>query len=374
MPQLKIYHLTFPRGLHIGTGGVESVEDSLEYIPSDTLFAAMLDTWRHLGRDVKELLPENGEPAFRVTSAFPFADGVRFYPKPVDLRELFSAERIKEFGAGKNIKKIRYLSEQLIERARKGNYLDDELVKDSDEEWKCKFSLQGGALWLTEAEIAQLPESILFYSEKVNGEERKKERPIKAVMQQTVFASQTAPRVTVDRISSASNLFQSERVLFNEGCGLWFGAVGQTSSLSELLTALGDSGAGGERTAGYGHFTHSQAGMLNLPDPQIRAYLLSRWHPKDEDEVALLQKPDSAYKLEAIDGWLRTPERAAAQRRRRVWMVVEGSLILGKPQGDAVDVCPEYEDEANPGRSIRGVPHAIYRCGFAVALDWKPKH
>lgn len=363
MPQLTIYHLTFPRGIHIGAGGVESVEESRESVPSDTLFAALLDTWRHLGRDMSELLPENGEPAFRVTSAFPFAGGVRFYPKPLDLRELFSADQIKEFGAGKNIKKIRYLSEALIERARKGNYLDDELVKDSDGEWKCKFSLQGGALWLTEAETAQLPESILTYTE--NG--KKEKRSIEAVMRQTVFASQTAPRVTVDRVSSASNLFQSERVVFNEGCGLWFGAVGKTESLSELLTVLGDSGLGGERTAGYGHFTFEQKGEIAFEAPQTCAYLLSRWHPR-ADEVALLQQ-NSAYKLEAVEGWLRTPDNAAAQRRKRLWLVAEGSLIAGNPQGDAVDVKPEYD--AKSGETI---PHPVYRSGFALALDWKLKH
>ncbi|MEW6287097.1 MAG: type III-A CRISPR-associated RAMP protein Csm4 [Chloroflexota bacterium] len=368
MPQLTNYHLTFPRGIHIGAGGVESVEESRESVPSDTLFAALLDTWRHLGRDVKEILPENGEPAFRVTSAFPFAGGVRFYPKPVDLRELFTDSRIKEFGAGKNIKKIRYLSEALIERARKGEFLDNELKKDSDDEWACKFSVQGGALWLTEAEIKELPESILFYTDKSNGKEQKKERPLEAVMRQTVFTSQTAPRVTVDRISSASNLFQSERVLFNAGCGLWFG-VAQTSSLrldfATLLAALGDSGLGGERTAGYGHFTFEPKGELPLNAPQSAAYLLSRWHPK-ADEVALLA--NSAYKLEAVEGWLRTPENAAAQRRKRLWLVAEGSLIAGNPQGGAADVRPEYD--AKSGETIA---HPIYRPGFALALDWKLK-
>lgn len=364
MPQLTIYHLTFPRGLHLGRGGVESVEDSLEYVPSDTLFAAMLDTWRHLGRDVKELLPENGEPAFRVTSAFPFAGGVRFYPKPVDLRALFEGQTLKSEGAGKRLKKIRFLSEKLLLKVANGEYLDEYLFPEEEyEDPKKGIALQGGALWILSEEVKDLPEDWRFNQSEWWLLRRK-----------TVFNFQTAPRVTVDRISSVSNLFQSERVLFNEGCGLWFGAAGKTENLSYILPVLGDAGLGGERTAGYGHFTFAPLGvLLDLPDPQICAYLLSRWHPKDEDEVTLLQKPNSAYKLEAVDGWLRTPENAAAQRRKRLWLVAEGSLIAGNPQGDAVDVCPEYEDKANPGQSIRGVPHAIYRCGFAVALDWKPK-
>lgn len=355
MPQLTRYHLTFPRGIHIGAGGVESVEESRESVPSDTLFAALLDTWRHLGRDVKEILPESGEPAFRVTSAFPFADGVRFYPRPVDLRELFTEDVLKAESAGKRLKKIRYISEKLLLKAAGGEYLDNFLFpEDENEDPQTGIALQGGAFWLLPEEVKDLPEAW-----------RLPEKDWWLLRRKKVYDTQTAPRVTVDRISSASNLFQSERVIFNEGCGLWFGALGQTSSLSELLTVLGDSGLGGERTAGYGHFTWKPKGELPLEAPQSAAYLLSRWHPKAE-EVGLLS--NSSYKLEAVEGWLRTPENAAAQRRKRLWLVAEGSLIAGNPQGDAVDVRPEYE--AKSGETI---PHPVYRPGFAIALDWKRK-
>ncbi|HXF85113.1 MAG TPA: type III-A CRISPR-associated RAMP protein Csm4 [Anaerolineales bacterium] len=363
MPQLTIYHLTFPHGIHIGAGGVESVEESRESVPSDTLFAALLDTWRHLGRDVNKILPENGEPAFRVTSAFPFAGGVRFYPKPVDLRELFKEKTLKAESAGKRLKKIRYVSEKLLLKAAGGEYLDGFLFpEDENKDPKTGIALQGGAFWMLPDEIQDLPEAW-----------RLPEKDWWLLRRKKVYDTQTAPRVTVDRVSSASNLFQSERVVFNAGCGLWFGAVavGQTFSLSELLTVLGDSGLGGERTAGYGHFTWEPKGELPLNAPQSAAYLLSRWHPK-ADEISLLQR-NSAYKLEAVEGWLRTPENAAAQRRKRLWLVSEGSLIAGNPQGDAANVTPEYEDKEKPGTYIRSIPHNVYRPGFALALNWKRK-
>lgn len=356
MPQLTIYHLTFPHGIHIGAGGVESVTDSRESVPSDTLFAALLDTAIHLGRDVKDILPESGEPAFRVTSAFPFAGGVRFYPKPVDLRELFKEETLKKESAGKRLKKIRYLSEGLLRKAAGGAYLDEYLFpEDETENPKDGIALQGGAFWLLTGEVKSLPEAW-----------RLPEKDWWLLRRKKVFETQTAPRVTVDRVNSASNLFQSERVMFTEGCGLWFGAVEQITNLSDILTVLGDSGLGGERTAGYGHFTFEPKGEIPLDEPQSSACLLSRWHPK-ADEVGLLK--NSAYKLEAVEGWLGTPENAAAQRRKRVWLVAEGSLIAGNPKGDAVDVKPEYD--AKSGETI---PHPVYRPGFALALDWKPKH
>jgi CRISPR-associated protein Csm4 len=280
---------------------------------------------------------------------------VRFYPKPVDLRELFREETLKAESAGKRLKKIRFLSEGLLRKAAQGEYLDDFLFpEDEDEDPKNGIPLQGGAFWLLPDEVSSLPEDWQLSKDKWWTLRRK-----------SVFKSQTAPRVTVDRASSASNLFQSERVLFNAGCGLWFGAVGQIGDLSYLLTALGDSGLGGERTAGYGHFTCEQRGALSFTDPQTCAYLLSRWHPK-KDETALLK--DSAYKLEVVEGWLNTPENAAAQRRKRLWLVAEGSLIAGSPQGDAADVRPEYD--AKSGETIQ---HRVYRPGFAVALDWKRK-
>jgi len=357
MPDLTIYHLTFPHGVHVGRG-VESLEDTLDYIPSDTLFAALLDTAAHLGWEVDRLLPPDGAPTFRVTSAFPFAGKVRFYPRPVDLNALLSEKLLKAESAGKRLKKIRYLSEKLLQKAANGEYLDSDLFpEDEYEDPKSGIAMQDGALWMLKEEVQDLPEEWRLPAEKWWTLRRKK-----------VFATQTAPRVTVDRVNSASNLFQSERVIFAEGCGLWFGAVGQISDLPALLTALGDSGLGGERTAGYGHFTWRQVGVLPLSEPQSRAYLLSRWHPA-ETEIALLQNEASAYKLEAVEGWLKSPAAVAAQRRKRLWMVTEGSLIAANPQGDAADVRPEYEAAA--GETI---PHPIYRAGFAVTLDWKPKH
>lgn len=391
MPQLTIYHLTFPHGLHIGAGGVESVEDSRESVPSDTLFAALLDTAVHLGWDVsKQLLPANDSPALRVTSAFPFAGGVRFYPKPVDLRELFSKETLEAEGAGKRLKKIRYISEGLLRKAAGGAYLGDYLFpEDETEDPENGLALQGGAFWLLPEEVDALPPAWRLPKDKWWTLRRKK-----------VYETQTAPRVTVDRVNAAPNLFQSERVTFTEGCGLWFGGAGLPQKTKEqdktwfenLLTVLGDSGLGGERSVGYGHFQWKPAGEISFDDLQtcatdaramqlVRdeisfddsktcAYLLSRWHPKDKNEIAMLQNTGSAYKLEAVEGWLRTSENAAAQRRKRLWMVAEGSLIAGKPQGDAVNVKPEYD--AKSGETI---PHPVYRPGFALALDWeKTKH
>ncbi|MCS7247271.1 MAG: type III-A CRISPR-associated RAMP protein Csm4 [Anaerolineales bacterium] len=360
MPKLSLYHLKFPHGLHVGRGGVESLEDSFEYVPSDTLFAALIDTWVYLGKDASELLPEKGPPIMKITSAFPYAGEVRFFPRPVDLRVLFSQSTLQREGGGKRLKKIRYISEKLFLKAAAGEDLDAYLFpEDEFEDPKEGNCLQGGVFWLLKEEEKSLPAAWQM-----------PESARWTLRRRSIYSSQTIPRVTVDRINAAPNLFQSERIVFNEGCGLWFGVENPIPDFPSLLTALGECGLGGERTAGYGHFLWTQKDSLSLPESSDFAYLLSRWHPT-ADEIEFLGQKYSAYKLVSVGGWLRSSQPVAAQRRKQVWMIAEGSLIEGCPRGDAVDVAPEYEDQDKPGIYWRNLPHPVYRAGFAVAVAWK---
>lgn len=357
MPLLTIFHLTLPNGFHIGTGGVESVEESLAYIPSDTLYAALIDTWRQMGRNIFDILPPTDTPLFKITSAFPRAGEVRFFPMPVDLRQIFTKTLLQGERSKKGLKEIRYFSEGLLRKAASGEYLDEFLFPENEyDDPSIGIALQGGKLWMLAEEVKNLPADWRFSSDNHW-----------LLRRRTVFASQNIPRVSIDRISSTTNLFQSERVMYTKDCGLWFGAIEQQSILSELLTILGSSGIGGERSVGYGHFSFFSPGTVSLPEPQTCAYLLSRWHPRPE-EITLLKNIDAAYKLEAVEGWLRTLDEAAAQRRKRVWLVSEGSLIMGNPQGEAVNVAPDYNQQS--GQTIT---HAVYRCSFALTLDWKRK-
>jgi len=55
VPSLKPYTLHFKGGLHLGTRGV-NLGEAAEFIPSDTLFAAILDVWDRLGEDVADFI------------------------------------------------------------------------------------------------------------------------------------------------------------------------------------------------------------------------------------------------------------------------------------------------------------------------------
>lgn len=358
MPELTPHYLTFRSGLHVGTG-VEGLNEARPSVPSDTLFAALASAQRALGGDVASFTAPFAarKPPFLLTSAFPFARGVRFFPMPADLSAIFSTEVLGAFEWNKPLKKIRYFSEGLLRKALNGETLDAWLFpKSEEEEPRQGVALQGGALWLLEEEIAALPRGLTHTD--------KRSMPLRELRRQGVWKAHTVPRVTVDRISSTSNLYQAGRAVFSEGCGLWFGVAGQSSELPRLLDTLGEAGLGGERTVGYGAFSWFAGEPFSLPDPSPdqRAYLLSRYSPMEEELPAVLAEP-AAYKLEAVGGWLHTPD-GAAQRRKRVWLITEGSLLAGAPRGGLRDVKPEYDAR------LGDVPHPVWRYGLALAVGW----
>ena len=372
MPEIIPYHLTFHGGLHVGSRGVD-VDEARPTLPADTLFSALVSAWVQTGRDadawVQPFVGDAPDPPFLLTSAFPFAGDVRFYPAPVDMPQRFSKATVKR--RGKAIKRIAWISEALFHAYLAGEPLDDRLFPDdahAEPSGKQGAALQGGTLWLTQEEAARLPQSMRQKpGAPVN-------RPLRALRQLRVFAMERVPRVAIDRVSDASNIFHAGRTTFARGCGLWFGVQwlhpdAKTDDLTyrqafELLLAhLADSGLGGERTYGYGAFTFAPQSAVPLPEPQPQApaMLLSRYHPR-QDELPAVLGNGAAYRLESVAGWLYSPD-GPGQRRKRLHLLGEGSLAIwpGHPAGDVTDVRPEYEEAPQP------FPHPVWRYGLALA-------
>jgi CRISPR-associated protein Csm4 len=376
MPTLTPYHLIFKGGLHLGTHGAD-LEEAAEFVPSDTLFAALLDVWNRLGGDVAAFVaPFDGEkpkPPFLLTSAFPYAGGVRFFPIPADLKRLFSARKLEDENWRKSLKRIRYLSQGLLEKALAGHLLDDDLFPlEPAEEPKKGVALQGGVLWLLSNEVSALPS----HFQTVPGSRLK--RPLKALRYLSLWQMGEVPRVTVDRIVQASTLYHAGRVTFAEGCGLWFGlhwinrdetlgAETYAAAFQRCLNSMQDDGLGGERSSGYGAFEYREKPSFSLADAQKgeAAYLLSRYHPNGGELPQALDDNRAAYVLVNIGGWVHTLGEAD-QRRRRLWMVEAGSLIIaqGEMQGSLEDVQPNYE---NPDGDLS---HPVWRYGLALPVGW----
>jgi CRISPR-associated protein Csm4 len=371
MPEITPYALTFHGGFHVGTRGV-NLEEADPHLPSDTLFAALVDAWRRNGGSAEgfsaPFLADPPAPPFLLTSGFPRAGDVRFYPMPVDLSRLFQSETLRK--RRKAIKGVRYLSEGLLRKAASGEPLDDWLYpEDEGEEPTTGVALQGGALWLTLDEAERLPASL-----------RRKAGRRRALRYLSVWASESVPRVTVSRLNSASNIFHSGRVSFAEGCGLWFGVawlrpeapvgadqVPYSQAFQQALTTLREDGLGGERSVGCGAFTFREEKPASWLEPAAGqpALLLSRYHPRPQELPDALSAPGAAYSLLSVAGWLRSPE-GPAQRRKRLYMVAEGSLVSPPrfPAGDVADVRPTYRHPAGD------LPHPVYRYGLALAVGW----
>ncbi|MBN2006222.1 MAG: type III-A CRISPR-associated RAMP protein Csm4 [Anaerolineae bacterium] len=367
MPDLTVYRLTFPGGLHIGARGV-NLEESSVSVPSDTLFAALLDAHHRAGEDVDAWFADDPgtdvpqatltrDCPYRITSAFPFAGDVLFFPLPIPAQAFLSNKLLKE--RRKEVKRIRFISEGILRKMLAGEPLDGWFFPEENNKADSQkgVALQGGALWLTVDEVAHLPRAYRLAAGKRH-----------ALRRQKVYTDEATPRVTVDRINAASTIFHAGRVTFGTECGLWFGLTGKTPpEFERALRTLSEDGLGGERSAGYGAFRYATPQALLLPDPQPggAALLLSRYHPHGE-EISALQHREAGYELVAVAGWLRSWD-GAAQRRRRLWLVREGSIVYPPDKGrwgDVVDVRPDYENPAGD------LPHPVWRCGLALAVGW----
>lgn len=376
MQQLLPYHLYFNGGLHVGVSGV-NLEEAAVSIPSDTIFSALLSSWAQLGESVEQWIEpfrseddDQTHPPFLLTSAFPFIGGLRFYPLPASVQHHFQPDVWSKFS--KNIKRVHYISETLLMKMANGEKMDAYLFPL--EEYGKPFKgavMQEGALWFLLDEIDKLPPAYRY-----------SERRFHAYRHLRVWKQLALPHVTLNRTSSRSTLFYSGRVVYNKDCGLWF-AVQWTNPKMEIspvkisykeafeksLKRLSESGLGGERSSGNGSFHYEVKQLItNFKEAECGdlVYLLSRCLPSARDLPDMLSvNSETAYQIVNISGWLQSPV-AAAQRRKKLSMFREGSLVVAAnlPLGSIVDIRPAFN---NPNGDV---PHPVYRSGFGLPIPW----
>lgn len=343
--QLDVWNIT-GSGFHFGRHGLDQ-EESGVHLPSDSLFAAL--TARLAALDGPQAVDAwsqafvNSPPPFVLTSAFPRAGGVRFFPTP--LRSAASKKPEEGRPPHKQIKRVRFVSEGVFRALLNGDSLPDLYHADG--------CLQDGQALLLAAEKSLLPAGL---------------HPKDAF-----WAVEQRPRVTIGREAQNSNLFFTGRAQFAEDCGLWF-AVRFTDAagpyrelLPRLLAELGDAGVGGERASGFGQAKIDPAGTLDLPDAADRPWVaLSRYHPRPQESAALLDAR-AAFSVETVGGWVESPGKPA-ERRRGLRMLTEGSVLGPLPggiPGQVVDVQPDYGGN-------RPLGHPVWRNGQALAVGFAP--
>lgn len=358
MPTLEIYRLTFRDGLHVGFHGIGQ-EKALAHVPSDTLFAALVSTRVQWQGDAEAWANRFKEdPPLRMTSAFPFAGNVRFYPRPLKPPKNMDP---------KGWRKVQFVSEEILKYLLAGDVPESYLLKKGNEEPQDGLALQNGALWLAVKEKEKLPLSLL---EKKNRKGETYRLNMKAIQRQKVWDEETIPRVTVDRTSNTSEIFHTGRIQFRRGCGLWFGIQwkeeGLRPELEATLRVLGDAGLGAERSAGYGVFTFEREPNRSAwPDtpPNGLLYLLSRYYPASDSDAKALLHEGSAYDLIHVAGRVQTVG-VANQRRRGVNLVAEGSVIGAEASGGLAEAQP----------TVGSFPHNVYRYGLALGIGMEARN
>lgn len=345
----QIYQLIFNGPLYVGALGIDR-ENTLSYLPSDTLFSALVTAWVNQGQRalVKQLPDYRRNPAalpLRLSSAFPYAGPVRFFPRP--LRYLPELEATVD---PKRFKQTEWLSETIFNQLRQG-----QVPTEAD---PVANFVQNKKVWLTRAERAQISQALDIA-----------DAPDDPYMALRLWGQSIVPRVAVDRRDNGSNLFHTGRLVFAQNCGLWFAARGEALDLLAVaLDYLQDEGLGGFRAIGHGAFQWREwTGLPALPPPGTEAYSLnlSRLAPTASEVENNLRGPhasEAAYKLVTVGGWCRD-DAAHAWRRKRVRLLAEGAYLGAQPEpvGQLVDVTPD-------GVGQFSAEHRVYRYGLAFPV------
>ncbi|MEW6665748.1 MAG: type III-A CRISPR-associated RAMP protein Csm4 [Thermodesulfobacteriota bacterium] len=333
-----IYRLHFDGPVHFGDTGI-GMESSRLTLGSDSLTSAVINAFAVMNEadDAIEALLSK-RPGFLLSNLFPFAPsrqsgGITYcLPRPLIPPPLDSPHLARDFG--KDIKRITYLNPQGFH------------------DWVGDVPLSG----------ARLIEIL---------EEGKELFPIwDSFKKSGWYAEELRPRVALDRSSGGSALWHCGAVRFRNGAGL-YGVARVTDDrwsgrLEAAFRMLGEMGLGGDRTYGMGGFRFSGFEAFEAAMPKLagihstKLTLLSNYFPST-DELEKLRDLLDAWDFCESRGYVVSGRTATKIKRKRVRMVVCGSVAKMPIKGSLVDVTP---DQAQ----TMGIGHRVYRSGLALTI------
>lgn len=353
MSQIVVYKLEPRSTFHFGERGV-GIEETGDFLHSDTLFAAIASAWRVIGNDLGKIDLSRGNdlnllvpfrdkksPPFLISSAFPYAGDILFLPRP----------QIK-LGNMKQEREIEFLSQGTWQGLCHGRQpSENELI-------------QGGHVWVTAEEREQIV-ALLTNALPKRERERRLDWYRSEPAQIRMWSGNEeppVPRISVDRVTSRAELYHQANLRFATGCGLYFWAeflnLGYKSFLETALGYLEDAGLGGRRTSGHGQFRfHLEEHSLSDIPYATHRVTLSLYHPsRSEVDTDILQK--ARYELIQRRGWIDSPE-GRRWRHRSLRMLAEGSVF-------PIDMTltGSIEDAGPLGKD--GVSHPVWRYGLAL--------
>jgi CRISPR-associated protein Csm4 len=254
-------------------------------------------------------------PPFKITSCFPFrspegenAKRIYYLPAPLTLMDCFSPDIRKE--------------------AKKTRFIDHETY------WKW---VEGN---LGDHDFARIKES--------------------SDALQDAMAVRANVHVALDRPRLAGNPYYVSRLHCSKGSGfylLYSCGDEYAKRFKAALRLLGDMGIGGERSSGCGafevDFVEDALSPSHQPGETGAWMSLSLVFPTKDD---LTKLSGAVLRLRERKGWISSPFTADSYRRKRVFMLDEGSLFAEKIEGCLPDVTPSiWKTETHP----------VYRYGLA---------
>lgn len=321
MPKYIAYKLTFTSPLHISAGGF-AAESTEVTIHSDTLFSAICSAMQTLYGEavVSEFLTKN----VLISSCFPYLDKEYYFPRPL------VPNKIKEKSEHEPIKKK--LDASLFKKQKKQKYLN-----------KADFqsALEGTF-------------DVATFAQKFENQEPP-----------TFCKTQELPRVTIDRITNASSIFNFAQVTFDEGAGLYFmadfsGDIETKKRFAASLRFLGDEGIGADNTVGKGFFEVAEDSIdLQVPT-DAKHYLLTSLYSPNEQELKNIKPEECYYDYTTRNGW--TSAGDMNKRRLSLRMLVAGSVLNIKAVGENKTVLHKEKISTN---------FDVVRYGKTIALPIK---
>jgi len=346
MSQWKLIKLNFRcNSVHFGELGI-GMEETSDRIHSDTLFSAWVSTYARLfGKvAVEELLKQfqaEVEPLFRLSSTFIYrrVEGKTIYYLPRPFKRPMNYPE-DDFEFAKEYKKLNYLPLEVWQRWYQGEGWKDSDVKELEAKAKKGDKIDGE---LTKAGTFDYGESV------------KKSK---------------VPKIAVDRITRATNLYHTAFVQYQENAGLYFLVEFSNPEFENtfltVLNFLGDEGIGGERSSGAGQFevklselTPEWEKIVKFDKGNFHSLISLFWEESLSNEFLA----NTSYELLRRGGWISASPSGSQRRRKSVQMFAEGSVFPIKPMGKLADVTPD--------KNFKERYHSVYRSGISLSLPIK---
>lgn len=306
---LLLVRLSFKSPLSIG--GTNGDDEFGGIIHSDTIFSAIINEWVRMypEDDVDDIVETR---PFELSSAFPYDGGEYYLPTPIGTGSIY------------------------IDKLKDQPFL--ELYDFLD-------LAEGNVRGISKKELQNPVENMLFRL--------------------------TAPRVTLDRLTAASNLFETTAWRFKEGSGLYFllkcNKPNSRSKVEVCLKMLCGSGLGGERSVGYGLFEYEIA-EIGKDDVWSSLFQVRKSENKIYCTLSLVcpQKEEAqnavSYSLMTRKGWIFSRSSNIQMKRRACRMFREGSLFSELITGQIAKVTPgEFTD------------HVVWRYGLGMMVTMSVK-